>query len=129
MIWNILYNKCKSERNLHPLLTEFKVHTVSYRPRLSTWVYGPWAKQVLMGSDQSSRKPGKMLGVALWWTSLPCRETRKKHLLSGQPGLNTDLRTFDLTWVCMSKYEHLSSLLCWANWALNSATSLMARLM
>ena len=67
MIWNILYNKCKSERNLHPLLTEFKVHTVSYRPGLSPWVYGPWAKQVLMGSDQSSRKPGKCWG----W---PCDE-------------------------------------------------------
>lgn len=61
----------------NPLLTEFKVHTVSYRPRLSTWVYGPWVKRVLMSSDQLSRKPGKMLGVALWWTSLPCRETRK----------------------------------------------------
>ena len=31
-----------------------------------------------------------------------------------------------LTWVCISKYEHLSSLLCCANWALNSAASLMA---
>ena len=35
---------------------------------------------------------------------------------------------FHLTCVCISKYEHLSSLLCWASCALNSAASLMARL-